>query len=219
MTGQAHDNVMYQREYYSLVGIKGTGLFDPAAQGIEAQSLHTGCRRGFICDYAVKEDTLRLHKLTLGLDVKKSLPLLWGHPPQKEIGKYYRKKFVFFGRKVIYSAETGAYCYSELDTPVEYTGGLLIRRDFIETLYIHGGFQKAYRFEKVCELTFDRGFLTDARDVSDAMAAYRREMHRRRDEQGEPTEEEKQQWLEEAYTLAYSRWLKIGGKTYFCTRP
>ena len=209
MTAQAHDKVIYREVDYLLVGIKGTGLFDPAAQGIEAEGMGTGCRRGFICDYAVKENTLRLYKSTLGLDSKKSLPLLWGHTPRKAIEYHYKRNF-WTGKKTLVPRETSGheFCYVELDTRIEYTGGLLIGRDFIETMYVHGGFQQAYWFENVHELTFDRGVLTASRDVSDAMMACRREMSRRGKEQGLPTEEKKQQWLEESYTLAYSRWLK-----------
>ena len=206
MTGQASDKVAYREEKYSLVGISGTGLFDPAAHGIKTLSTNTGCWRGFVCGYVVKENTLRLRKLTCGLDDKEPPPLLWGRAPQKEIGEYYRRKFVFFGKKIFYSSETGDYCYSELDALIEYTGGLLIGNSFIETMYVHQGFQKAYRYENVHELTFEKGALIAARDVSDAMAAYRREMRRRRREQGEPSKEEMNQWMADCYDQDYSKW-------------
>ena len=207
MTAQISDAITYQDDKYALVGISGTGLFDPETEGLEARFLHTGCWAGFICEYAVKENTLRLHKLTLGLDDKKPLPLLWGHVPKKNI-EYFYKRRLWFGKRVVVPQETGEYCYIGLDALIEYTGGLLIGSSFIRTMYVHQGFQKAYRYENVYELTFEKGALIAARDVSDAMAAYRRELYRRRAAQGEPSEQDMKDWLTDCYDQDYSKWFQ-----------
>ncbi len=56
MTGQIHDRILYQGREYSLVGVNGTGLYNPADTGMQTMMLHTACYRGFYCVYPVVAD-------------------------------------------------------------------------------------------------------------------------------------------------------------------
>jgi hypothetical protein len=64
--------------------------------------------------------------------------------------------------------------YEDLNLPLDYTGSLLIADGFIQDLYVHRGFQSAWKFETVIELVFDAGRFIEAVDRSERMAAVRR---------------------------------------------
>ena len=55
MTGQRHDEVQFEGAWFDITAVDGTGLFDPAAHGIEPRWLSTGCWRGHVCRYTVVE--------------------------------------------------------------------------------------------------------------------------------------------------------------------
>ncbi|MGK5550038.1 hypothetical protein ACSNOI_00345 [Actinomadura kijaniata] len=151
MTGQINDRVVYEGETYSLVGENGEGLFDPAAHGLEVRPLSTACWRGFIAEYTVAGDRLLLTEVELGL----------ADPDAEVFGVRPR------GRGHGNPPHTG------LEIPVDFTGGLLIGRDFVQDLYVHMGFQAAWKYERVHELTFENGRLVGAVDRSEEAARER----------------------------------------------
>ena len=65
--------------------------------------------------------------------------------------------------------------YSNLREPLPFTGGLLLARDFVEELYVHMGFQPAWKFRDVREVMFEDGKVRTTTDRSAALA----EVHRR----------------------------------------
>ena len=149
MTAQIHDSVFYDGADYSLVGVGGAGLFDPAEHGLAVRMIHTACWRGYICGYTVDEEELFLTSLQVGMD----------DPPAK-----------LFGARV----QTGSgTVYAPIREPVQFTGGLLLGAGFLRELYVHMGFHPAWKYERVVELLFDNGELTAAHDRSAAMAQRR----------------------------------------------
>ncbi|WP_188193173.1 hypothetical protein [Nonomuraea sp. SYSU D8015] len=65
MSAQIPDTVAVDGTEHDVVAIDGGPLFDPAGHGIRPAPLHTGCYRGFVCAYTIR-DRLFLHALTLG---------------------------------------------------------------------------------------------------------------------------------------------------------
>lgn len=61
---------------------------------------------------------------------------------------------------------------------MDFTGGILVADGFIHNLYVHMGFQPAWKYETVFELTFSQGTLLDTTDVSRQMAGLRDAMTR-----------------------------------------
>lgn len=53
---------------------------------------------------------------------------------------------------------------------------MLLGRGFIRELYVHMGFDPAWKYEEVHELLFREGALTEAADRSAGMAALREKM-------------------------------------------
>ncbi len=59
--------------------------------------------------------------------------------------------------------------YQDLNLKLDYSGKLLIARDFIDEMYVHMGFQRPIAFRKVVELDFKNGELLSVNDLSEQM--------------------------------------------------
>ncbi|HVF19510.1 MAG TPA: hypothetical protein VNA14_04625 [Mycobacteriales bacterium] len=157
MTAQVPDSIELDGVEYALAGYAGTGLFDPAAHGVEPQMIHTGCWRGFICRYAVRGDELHLDTLRLGRGSRVA-----GTPLEPGV------------TTLLGATLEEAWQFRFAALPVPYTGTLLAADGFVQSTYVHMGFAPAWKFEKVVELTLDSGRVTARRDLSESMARTRR---------------------------------------------
>ncbi|MFC4909215.1 hypothetical protein [Actinomadura gamaensis] len=153
MTGQIPDVVLYRDLSYSLTGQEGEGLFDPVDLGVTPTPMSSACWRGFVCRYAVVDGGLVLTGLDLSVDGEP--PALFGVTPVRH--------------------EFRDNVYNDLREPVRFTGRLLLGREFIDGLYVHMGFQSAWKYEDVQELIFENGHLTAAYDRSEDAARRRAE--------------------------------------------
>jgi hypothetical protein len=151
MTAQIPDSVMTPEGRYALVGIGGSGLFDPSEHGLRLGMISTACWRGYLCEYTVEDDELFLTALELSA----------ADPPEELFGAEVRL------------GETAAYWPIRVRQP--FTGGLLLGAGFIDALYVHMGHQPAWKYTTVLELTFDDGRLVVVHDRSELMAQRRAE--------------------------------------------
>ena len=165
MTAQINDTILYQNEEYALAGINGAGLFVPQELGLETAAACTACWRGYLCQYEVADGRLRLRQLSISFPRPTMNAIERGEPSPTVLGKPGR-------------VEPGRwYClYEDLRTEMPFSGGLLLGAGFIRELYVHMGFHPAWKYRKVCELSFDQGGLTAARDRSAEMARCREEL-------------------------------------------
>ena len=69
MTGQIHDMVLHNLNIYSLCGIRGNGLFDPADHGMQRSEMSAACQRGYHCLYSVEGGVLLLQHVKIGHDL------------------------------------------------------------------------------------------------------------------------------------------------------
>ena len=160
MTAQIPDSVRINGTGFNICGVRGEGLFDPSVHGIETSAPHTACWRGFVCGYAVAYNHLVLDELTLW-----SEPRRWPHNrPLLES---------FFGDRLLIDEDQTSVSAQELACPVPFTGGLLLGNDFVEELHVRMGFQPAYKYRQVLELTFESGLLVSQSDRSIEMAEIR----------------------------------------------
>lgn len=157
MTAQAPDLLTYDGIEYAIVGVGGSGLFDPREHGLQPIPLHTAAWRGFIARYRVHDGRLQLRELTVGLPLapEEAVPPLFGTTPERN------------GAEVIYRLD---------DAPIAYSGTLLVGNGFIHELYVHMGFQAGWKYRRVLELTFEDGLLRRVDDLSERMAAMREEI-------------------------------------------
>ncbi len=165
MTAQIHDEFRYQGTAYSVVEVRDEALFSPAAFGLYPAGASTACWRGYQAVFAIADSqlvvaTLHVNLLTFkgGLQRREG-PVVHGIEPSGPARDHHD----MFNNH-----------YEGLDYPLAYTGSLLIADGFIQDLYVHMGFQPAWKFETVLELVFDAGRFVEAIDRSERMAELRR---------------------------------------------
>jgi hypothetical protein len=180
MTAQAPDKVLFEGDWFAVTAVDGTGLFDPAAYGLDPRSTGTGCYRGYVCRYTVVEGRLVLRGLELGSADEP--PRLGGVRPRQ--GEYL------------------AWRYRGLDIPVAFTGRLLIGTgDVADGPYLNMGFWPAWMYSQVHELVLRAGVLLTAVDCSAELAGVRADIAATaaRPAPGEPTRD----WVSRTFSLAY----------------
>jgi hypothetical protein len=185
MTAQISDVIRIGDEVFHLVGIDGGPLYDPKQDGITTRFRVTSCWRGFQCEYAVQSERLLLEKLNLNSE--RMPPDLFGVVPQRQSGD---RHFDF------------VYHFNEALIP--FSGGILAAKDFIRELYVHLGFHPAWKFERVQELIFDKGYLVESHDRSRAVAEIRaRRSQQPLEPRGGASHEEIAEWVESSFRRDY----------------
>lgn len=215
MTAQITDHVIYQNTPYQLIGVKGSWLPNPGDYGLTPTMISTACYRGYYCDYTVRESRLLLTHLVIRVleddppPIEGVAPIIGVRrklgdkefPPPPMRGMY--ESFATDGHYINYD---GAI-YADLKVKTHFTGGLLIAGDFINSMYVHMGFQKPTSFKTVLELVFEDGELTSARDHSETMAERRAEMLKPHPRIGFDDEQKQQNhlkdWIEWTFSLDY----------------
>lgn len=81
MTAQISDLVGYAGADWSLAGVNGGDLFDPASYGLRVRIASTACWHGFVCRYALRDNALYLDDLDIALEGE--APPLLGKVPTK----------------------------------------------------------------------------------------------------------------------------------------
>ena len=157
MTGQVPDKLICRKNLYSIVGLRGEGLPSPFDFGLEPVSPNTANWRGFIMTYIVVEKHLNVHEIKVTVkDLKRKPPLI------NEVKPKLEKKGLI------------RLTYSSLKLKTQFTGKILIAKDFIDSMYVHMGIQSPLSFETVIELEFGEGNLLSVRDLSNKMKEYRK---------------------------------------------
>ncbi|WP_427157377.1 hypothetical protein ACQFX9_17860 [Aliinostoc sp. HNIBRCY26] len=168
MTGQISDLLIHENQKFCIAGVEGAGLFEPTQHGFYPQWGTTACYRGYCCTYEVIEETFYLKELIISLVLKEKLLLKHGKA-RDFLGVFP------YGRDTPVGHPSAVY--EQLNHFVEFTGSLLIANKFIHNLYVHLGFQPAYKYEEVYELTFDKGYLTQSIKRSEEMAEIRQKIN------------------------------------------
>lgn len=159
MTTPLADLVELEGRRWTLLDADGEGLFDPAAHGLTPRSPSTGCWRGFRCCYALRGDRLTLAHLRITLPAAQALPLA-GRVPARAGG---------------WDAAWGeerTVVYDELG-PVDFTGGLLLADGLLRHQVAPHEHGKAWAYERVVELVFERGARVGGGERSAAVAELR----------------------------------------------
>jgi hypothetical protein len=183
MTGQIPDKLIYKQSEYSIVGLKGEGLPSPLDYDIWPVSPHTANWRGFVMTFIVVEDHLNLHEMNV------TVKELKGKPPIINDVKPKVKKEGLIG-----------LTYEKLKLNTEFTGKILIAKDFIDSMYVHMGFQSPVSFETVIELKFNMGKLESTLDLSKLMKEFRKQ--KLSDGKLEPSGDI-QAWIARTFSLDY----------------
>ena len=76
----------------------------------------------------------------------------------------------------------GHHLYKNLNIFMEYTGKILIGKGFIKKYYMHMGYQRAWAYEVLDELIFERGELIKTVDHSEMSRKLRLELENKAEE-------------------------------------
>lgn len=151
LTQQISDRLRLEGGNYFVLGVHGSGLFEPSKFGLKVRFISTACYRGFHCGYAVQGDgMLVLEEVYLGLedDPAGRDATLFGRKPES----YWRhgQKWTKEGLED-HSWSPPEKRLTALCEPVAFDGGLLIGTGWLQD---------------VRELTFQAGRLVSTVDGS-----------------------------------------------------
>ena len=180
MTGQISDTLWYLKEEYKITGVKGEGLFHPEDVGLTPYSTSTACWRGYVASYKIVGKELQL------------MGLLINTKEQGEINGIKAEKT---------SRGHFTYEFPKLKVKIPFSGGILIGKNFIQSMYVHMGFQKPITYEKVIELKFSNGNLLKSEDISLKIQSICEKWKNTPSEP--PSEENIAKWIGDAFSLHY----------------
>lgn len=206
MTAQILDIVIFNGTTYGVGAFEGIDLFNPANVGLDPVAWTTACYRGFHCIYEVRDQSLWLTTLYIGLTPETVESMQRGEHPRvfdQIPGRYYNQ---------FWRMESSDYVVDELNEPISCSGGMLIGHysepEFNQPFQVWYGLQF---FDVVYELLFEKGKLIETYDRTQAVAEY----YSRRFEQ-EDTEElrlDTLEWLKHSFAVEYS------SLTFWFNRP
>lgn len=191
MTAQLSDTLLYGDEEYSICGVNGEGLFDPAHENIEAVAWETDCWKGFLCTYKILPNELLLFDLNVGLGLETETIIRHGQAPK------------IHGVYPSCSGESSVAEYRHLNLKIPFTGGLLLGKNFLWELYVHMGFHPAYKYQNVLEILFEEGNVIKVRDCSEKMAEIRRRGAEKTRHSDGDTMHELVSWIERCFDMSY----------------
>ncbi|MEZ3513713.1 MAG: hypothetical protein K1W37_00275 [Lachnospiraceae bacterium] len=167
MTAQVGDRFIYKEDNYSIVAISNPIQFNPLDYGIKSVACCTACWNGYWCDYYISKKGIMLQNLYINSE-NDYYPKINNVSPERE----NKKSFQYMGH----------HLYKNLNIFMEYTGKILIGKGFIKKYYIHMGYQRAWAYEVLDELIFDKGELIKTVDHSEMAKKLRLELENKAEE-------------------------------------
>lgn len=194
MTAQISDFFRLEDDEFELTAFQGQGIFSPSALGLSPVEATTACWRGFVCQFGIIQNSLVVEELWAtngelieGIFHPQPGPFIDGVTPDSG-----EKSGIFFNCR-----------YCGLSLPVEFTGGMLLGNEYLFDRYEWVAFKRPWQFQKVIELVFETGKLTQMTDLSQIMCLVRDQVE---ETLLSPFIEEREQarsWIQKTYNLDY----------------
>lgn len=194
MTAQISDQIFYCNENYSIVAIENEWSFTPQSYGLKPVATSTACYRGYYTKYSVIDDYLLLNQLNIGLNETK-LPPFNGVVARKS--KYFKLN--------------SFYEYSDVNLPINYSGGLIVGFDFLREFYVHMRFHRAHCYKQVYELIFDKGKLIESINHNKSMEEVRNNITTIKETNHDSimTSDEINDFVSDSFSLKYDKKWKV----------
>ena len=161
MTAQVGDKFFMKGKNYSIVAMTTPLEFHPSKLGITPQYVTTACWAGFWCVYNVTEEGIFLKDLYVN-SKDDNYPKIEGIDAIEEEPNSY--------------SYMGHHLYKNLNMKIDYTGKILVGRNFINEYYIHMGYQRPWAYEVLIELVFENGKLIEKNDESNTAEELRKQL-------------------------------------------
>jgi hypothetical protein len=146
MTAQISDQYTYKRKEYDLVACTAPIEIDPNEYGLNPTAPHTACWRGYWCEYGIVAGKLIL----------RTLHIFCGDGCYPDL----------FGVKAAKTNARGCEMeYRNINQRVDFSGSIVLGRNFIQDYYIHMGFQQPWAYLSVIELALDKGLVLSEIDT------------------------------------------------------
>lgn len=151
MTQQFNDSVRAWGETWVLIGFTHREPFE-VSKHLDVRPASTACWRGYVCGYVLEVDLLVLDSLSIATDAEPRQFL--GRPPEP--------------------GERGfSVSYSRLAHPVDYSGGILLGRDWISLERPRALFDPPWAYERTVEVVLEEGRVVSTRSLDEELAAIR----------------------------------------------
>ena len=181
LTGQIPEEFILNGESFSLVGLKGKGLYEPSDFGLAPHSTSTACWRGYVMKYTFTKENLILDEIRINVN---DPPKINGIEPQPGESSF-------------------KYYYKNLNLKTKFTGIILLAKDFINSMYVHMGFQRPMAYETVVEIHIKNGNIVLLKDLSKEMEKKRKKDAQKGARPQSDSKEDIEQWIDKAFSLDY----------------
>ncbi|MFX1566865.1 MAG: hypothetical protein ACFFCV_00700 [Promethearchaeota archaeon] len=181
MTAQIPDEFIINGEIFSLVGLKGQGLYKPEDFGIKPLFNCTACWRGFVMKYIFMDNKLFLNELLVNAT---NLPKINNLSPENGNGLF-------------------KYHYKNLKLQTNFTGKVLLAKDFIQSMYVHMGFQRPMAFKTVIEIELKHGEIIKLKDLSKWIEEKRKIDVNKGAKPETDSKEDIERWVKQTFSLDY----------------
>lgn len=93
------------------------------------------------------------------------------------------------------------FMYEELSLKTKFTGSILIAKDFIQSMYVHMGFQSPETYRTVIRLEVQKGEIVREDDLSSRMEEFRRKGKVGLQSPPSGEKEDVMKWIEQRFSL------------------
>ncbi len=199
MTAQINDSYYYEGEKYSPVAIEGGKLFNPQEHGFTTFAWCTACRRGYVNYYEITDEGLFLKRLLVAGNVPEEFEGVKAVPEGCSLEEYEKMKKI--GTAGWEDGFFGPFIYDGLDLMIDFTGRMVMGKDFIKDYYIHMGFQRAWAYKDLKEFVFEKGKLKKVIDHSDIAAKIRKRIEEEPDKADELYGEDLCEYVDRSFSM------------------
>lgn len=181
ITAQIPDEFTINGEKFSLVGLKGQGLFTPEDFGIRPHFTCTACWRGYVMEYNFINNKLVLTGMRVNVNEPTKINSV---EPQKGDSLF-------------------KFHYNNLNLKTHFTGSVLLAKDFIQSMYVHMGFQRPMAFKTVVEIHVENGNIISLKDLSKQMEEKRKQNPYEGAQPQSNTQNNIERWIKQTFSLDY----------------
>jgi len=181
ITAQIPDEFTINGEKFSLVGLKGQGLFTPEDFGIRPHFTCTACWRGYVMEYNFINNKLVLTGMRVNVNEPTKINSV---EPQKGDSLF-------------------KFHYNNLNLKTHFTGSVLLAKDFIQSMYVHMGFQRPMAYKVVVEIEIENGEIISLKDLSKKMEDQRQKDINKGAEPNSNSMKDIEEWVNQTFSLEY----------------
>lgn len=164
MTAQVGDTFRYKKRDYNIVAISNPLRFNPQDYGITPEARCTACWKGYWCEYEISEEGIMLENLFIN-SKDDYYPEINGILPLSDNNS--RQRFRYMSH----------HLYKGVNIKIQYTGKIVVGKDFLHEYYIHMGYQRAWAYKELKEFVFEEGKLLNVIDHSKVVKELRKQIN------------------------------------------